>query len=353
LEADDLYAEGGSGHFDALLSHLFILQDDLAAFSAIFGEPDSSLRAEIEQHVHRNPGDWPVEYLWDRLGAFDCCNRRFLLLLEGLASPEVRPDEGFQRAFVKKVNEALHSSGAELRETGSRDGYPVFTAVSLSSVSAGRPKNLIFASQVKPDLRFRDAVNNDIEVVTNADKVMIYDRPIGPEGMRWADLQAWWADLRGIPNDEEAKNTLYRRLQEALPTNSPPQALFFRTFFSTYKERVPQLPALLPEVWLHWDPQTIEQRGVDALARFRMDFLMLLPGGARVVIEIDGKQHYTDENGQPSPAKYAAMVAADRDLRFARYDLFRFGGAELRGVAGTARVEEFFDLLFKRHGIKP
>ena len=46
-----------------------------------------------------------------------------------------------------------------------------------------------------------------------------------------------------------------------------------------FGEAIPDLPALLPEVWLHWDPQTVSERGREALLRFRMDFLLLLPGG--------------------------------------------------------------------------
>ncbi|GII32896.1 hypothetical protein [Planotetraspora mira] len=50
------------------------------------------------------------------------------------------------------------------------------------------------------------------------------------------------------------------------------------------------LPALLPEVWLHWDPKTVRARGTEALLRFRMDFLLLLSRGQRVVLEVDGRQ---------------------------------------------------------------
>ena len=46
---------------------------------------------------------------------------------------------------------------------------------------SGAMKNLIFASTgEKPELIFRDAVNNDVEIVKNADKVLIYDRPLPP-----------------------------------------------------------------------------------------------------------------------------------------------------------------------------
>jgi hypothetical protein len=312
---------------------------------------EPSLRHQIQRHVHDNPGDYSTLSLFEKLGAFECSHHRFRLFLEGLAGPDVRPGESDQRRFVAQVNDVILKCGAELRETGSEGGYPVFTIVSLTIGSLGRPKNLIFASSMKPDLRFRDAINNDVEIVSNADKVLVYDRPIPGDGVRWKDLQAWWAELRGIPNDTEAKKTLYFRLRSSLPSNSPPQMMLFETFFATFKGRIPDLPALLPEVWLHWDPKTVAERGADALARFRMDFLMLLPGSARVVIEVDGMHHYAGDDGRASPSRYAAMVSADRDLRLAGYEVFRFGAAELDRHAGRTSLSDFFQTLFRRYGV--
>ena len=114
--------------------------------------------------------------------------------LEGLASADVIPDEPAQRRIVAAVNPHLRPAGAELRETGTDGGYPVFSVVSTRAARARQPKNLIFASPVKPDIRITDAIDNDIEIVANADKVLVYDRPIGPGGVRWRDLQAWWKD---------------------------------------------------------------------------------------------------------------------------------------------------------------
>jgi hypothetical protein len=94
---------------------------------------------------------------------------------------------------------------------------------------------------------------------------------------------------------------------------SPPQRLLFESYFKHFKQSIPLLPALLPEVWLHWDPKTVRERGADALLRFRMDFLMLLPNNVRVVIEVDGKHHYADAHGVANSVAYAAMVAADRE----------------------------------------
>jgi very-short-patch-repair endonuclease len=347
LASEELYID--AQQFDNLLDSLWILDDDL--LGVFLGSPNRSLRGAILQHVHKNPDDWSVEELFDRLGAFDASNRRFALFIEGLASANVRPDESAQRRFVQVVNDSLKKCAVELRESGIEGGYPVFTIVSTREGALGRPKNLIFASPIKPDLRFRDAVNNDIEIVTNADKVLVYDRPIGVEGLLWRDLQLWWSETRAIPNDDEAKKTLYKRLRESLPEDSPPQENLFDAFYRGFGSAVPDLPALLPEVWLHWDPKTVRERGPDALKRFRMDFLLLLPSGVRVVIEVDGKQHYATEDGRADSKRYAAMVAADRDLKLAGYQVFRFGSAELTKETARGIVKTFFEELFKRFGV--
>jgi len=49
-----------------------------------------------------------------------------------------------------------------------------------------------------------------------------------------------------------------------------------------------------------------------------MDFLFVLSNSTRIVIEVDGKQHYSDDNIS-SPKKYAEMVSLDRDLKLLGY----------------------------------
>lgn len=336
--------------FNFLLDSLWVLETHATTVEELLSLSSHSLRSAIEKHVYRNPEDWSVEDLFDKLSALNASNRRFVLFLEGLASADVLLDEPAQRNFVGLVNGPLRACGVELRETGMDGGYPVFQVQSIS-LTKGRPKNLIFASRLKPDLRFRDAVNNDIEIVTNADKVLVYDRPIPPEGLRWSDLQSWWSETRRIPNDDNAKKTLYARLRESLPNNSPPQALFFNAFYSGFGTAVPNLPALLPEVWLHWDPKTARERGVDALTRFRMDFLLLLSSAVRVVIEVDGMHHYAQPQGRADGYRYAAMVAADRELKLAGYEVYRFGTEELNRNGSKQTVQRFFAALFNRYGV--
>ena len=345
IDIEELYLD--ARRFDELIERLWILDTDWL----LLGDKPMGLRADILRHVHRNRGDWPTEILFDQLGAYDASDRRFALFLEGLASADVRPDEAAQRHFVACVNEPLRNCGVELRETGSEGGYPTFSVVSLQTATKGSPKNLIFASAVKPDLRFRDALDNDIEIVTNADKVLVYDRPIGLDGLHWNDLQRWWSETEQIDDALVAKRSLYARLKSSLPRNSPPQTLLFEAFFEGFGSSIPILPILLPEVWLHWDPRTIKERGRDALLRFRMDFLLLLPQGVRVVIEVDGKHHYADASGSADVQRYAQMVQADRELKLAGYEVFRFGAVELQTPTAKKDAHAFFEALFRRYGV--
>jgi len=128
--------------------------------------------------------------------------------------------------------------------------------------------------------------------------------------------------------------------------------LFFRTFFKAYGDSVHGLPALLPEVWLHWDPVAARHRGLHAFPNHRMDSLMLLPGGRRVVFEIDGKQHYADGD-RADPRQYAKLTAGTRELQLAGYEVYRFGGSELAGEAGQQLVASFFSTLLDVHHVVP
>lgn len=71
--------------------------------------------------------------------------------------------------------------------------------------------------------------------------------------------------------------------------------------FEAYKTRYRRelegvMPALIPQVYLHYDPYTMREiaarGGPGPLVRQRMDFLLLLPNRTRIVIEVDGKHHY-------------------------------------------------------------
>lgn len=76
-----------------------------------------------------------------------------------------------------------------------------------------------------------------------------------------------------------------------------------------------------------------------------MDFLLLLPHGVRVVIEVDGKHHYAKGNGMADVHRYAQTMAADRDLKLAGYEVYRFGAAELQTSTAENDVKVFLCTL--------
>ena len=106
LSIDDLYLD--VERFDRLLETLWVI-GPADPMVSIFGGTDRSLRAAIDQHIYRNPEDWSVEQFFDKIGALDACDRRFVLFVEGLASADVRPDEEEQRRFARLVNNALRN----------------------------------------------------------------------------------------------------------------------------------------------------------------------------------------------------------------------------------------------------
>ena len=128
-------------------------------------------------------------------------------------------------------------------------------------------------------------------------------------------------------------------------------SLDFKTFLkkmhSKFKEK---LPALIPQVYLHYDPYTLQDlKNEKRLPRQRMDFLLLLSNNNRIVIEIDGKQHYSEGNTS-SPRLYSEMVSSDRELKLRGYDIYRFGGYELTIGDNTEKlIEDFCDSLFKKY----
>jgi very-short-patch-repair endonuclease len=298
-----------------------------------------TLQEGVYQHMILNP-DWTYKEFFGLVESFTLSERRFRSILEEVVHPEVRTDND-QKRFVDAINPILLRDGFELAPAEQISGHPIYRIFKKGGVS-GHFKNLIFAANgPKPQIILADAINNDIQIVRNQEFCLIYDRPIGLDGLSWSELVQWWAEAVS-PNDPE--RSLYQRLAESL--TSRPEKRLFRLYFEIlrecYKDR---LPAIIPQVYLHYDPYTIRhQPNGSSLVRQRMDFLLLLRHRQRVVIEIDGKQHYA--NGDvASPERYAAMVAEDRNLRLLGYEVYRFGGYELMQDNPREIVEPFLNRL--------
>lgn len=251
---------------------------------------------------------------------------------------------------------------------GARRGYlsdlfgPVFSGLDkLDSTASdtnlrgadGQLRNLIFASAgQKPEIVLRDAIANVVEVTRHADSCLFYDRPLTAAGLTWGGLMDWWRATVGHAgkNDLDIARSLYNRLSAAVRHN-PVERLVFRTYCERYASPAArETPALLPQVYLHFDPLTRKQRQGrhSVLARERMDFLLLLPKAVRIVLEVDGKQHYADGE-TASPQLYSQMAAEDRRLRLRGYEVYRFGGFELSQPEATAMLRAFFDDLLEKH----
>jgi hypothetical protein len=214
----------------------------------------------------------------------------------------------------------------------------------------GELKNIIFAADgPKPRIVISDALNNLIDVVEGADRCLIYDRPLPSGGLTWRELVSWWTATNSIADDRNAATSLYRRLSRSLA--SPPEQLLFTTYCARYADGHTDVPALIPQVYLHYSPYTARElaamNGME-LPRERMDFLLLPGGRMRVVVEVDGQQHYADHDGMASPRRYAEMAREDRKIRLSGYEVFRFGGSELKGASGERLVRDFFDQLLER-----
>ncbi|MCG8969045.1 hypothetical protein JRC61_25975 [Streptomyces sp. CL12-4] len=225
---------------------------------------------------------------------------------------------------------------------------------------SGAFKNLIFAADgAKPDLVLRDAVNNEVEIVRHADACLVFTDPLPHHGLTWRQMVTWWQKNHQPDADEKtAADGLYRRLYRSL--DSVPEQLLMITYCARYAEEGGfDLPALIPQVYLHYDPYTRKSgKQSGALPRQRMDFLLLAPDRSRIVLEVDGVQHYgrpnpPDEKGRIThtavPRLYAEMVAEDRRLRLAGYEIYRFGGWELTAPGGRQLLEDFFTTLLARH----
>jgi AbiJ N-terminal domain 3 len=309
---------------------------------------------DIVQHRVMNE-DWDDDWIFrdSRFGLADS-DEALLQFLAEMLHPAVRTDPIEVERLHNFLNGVLVHDGYELVQVGDISGAPLFAPRRVGVGVRGTMKNLIFAAiGPKPQIVLIDAVNNDLRITGNVQGCLMYDRPLAAHGLTWAEMTAWWADREGMIGApvRQVSLSLYRRLERSLGDNGAERRIL-RTYADRYVRLGPDIPALVPQVYLHYDPHVRSHYppGAAPLSRQRMDFLMLLPHRTRVVIECDGVQHYADDQMLPNPRRYAEMVAEDRELRLAGYEVYRFGGAELvDGPDTERRLDDFFDRLADRH----
>lgn len=330
--------------------------------------------SEIARHMDRFD-DWPESYLLESI--IDCLqlsDDQFGFFLEQYVNPNIhhyhwseeerRQVDVHNSKLVALVNSYLEHDGYKLviKDTiGDKDFYQcITTRVGVY----GSIKNIIFAAKYKPEIAFTDALNNDVLITKNQDQCLIYDRAIPQNGVTWGELLSWYTEKYEVERNPEVK--FVRRLCDCLDVSfkekgetSGPETWMLQAYYELKKQLGDDIPALIPQVYLYYDPQTLQQRGYKLFEHQKMDFLMIFSHRDRVVIEIDGKQHYANSN-TASPQLYSAMVAAHREMSLLGYDVYRFGGYEFYGAKDNDEIKralienlkQFFRRLFEKYGIQ-
>ncbi|MCD0157446.1 hypothetical protein [Deinococcus sp. 6GRE01] len=274
------------------------------------------------------------------LNPFDSKRLYVRAAIDGLKRPELE-------ALALRVIERY--SGASEHE---EQVEALRASLEVDRTGGKAPKNLIFAGTAKPVIGLSDVMDGKIDIIEGAEHCLVYDRPIGGDGLTWMSLADWY----GEPLDFDVFGGAFDKLKERLKLvlMSEAEHRFFESYWAqTVEANNWNAPALLPQVALLHDPKTAKQRGgVSHYKHQRMDFVLLTRTGKRVILEIDGKQHYSNDDGTSSPRLYAEMVAADRELKLKGYEVYRFGGYELMSQAKSDQaVRDFLNSFFPMHGI--
>jgi AbiJ N-terminal domain 3 len=270
----------------------------------------SSASGDVFMHRVMNPEDWDEDWIFHdhRFGLTDSDDALLRFLAEML-HPAVRTDLAEVEELHAFLNSVLIRDGYEIIQAGAISGAPVFTGRRIGSGVRGPMKNLIFAAiGPKPEIVLDDAVNNDLRIVRNEENCLVYDRPLAGHRLLWSELAGWWADREHLAGQPERAvwRSLHQRLRASIDASNGAELRIFDAYAKRYAAHGPDIPALLPQVYLHYDPYTkahYQPMAPAPLQRQRMDFLLLLPHNARVVIECDGQQHYADGTGQPTTVR--------------------------------------------------
>lgn len=312
--------------------------------------------------------DWDFTYLFDTiLDLSNVADDKSIYFCEQYVNPVFRrrrldEDEEWidvNQECVDAINQGLSDVGLSLQPAGQTAGRIKYKVLPVNQGAQEPIKNIIFAAKYKPDIVLDDALANDIRVV-NANGALIYDQGIPSNGITWEELTNWY-ELLEIDNTEKQMAHLFYNCLD-----SEPERLFFKAYVAYLKKHGKTIPALIPQVYMYYDPKTKAQREWQIFEHQKMDFMMIISPTQRVVFEIDGAQHYSEDEIAPgtkykhyaSPARYAEMMKAHRDMSLAGYDVYRFGGRELwvnDSVSEQQIIEEigrFFDSLFEKYYVE-
>lgn len=333
----------------------------------VFPDVTESTELEIARHMDRFD-DWDFAFLFDTiLKLEDVPDEKFIYFCEQYVHPIFRrsyydsdSDERIDPTVqcIEAINKGLSDVGLALKPTSQTAGREIYKAVPLVQGAQTPIKNIIFAAKYKPDIVLDDALSNGIKIV-DANGALVYEDGIPADGISWERICDWYKNEAA----EETEKKLVKRFYECLDSDA--EKLFFKAYILFMKEVGKNIPALIPQVYLYYDPKIQSQRELKIFEHQKMDFMMIIGPSQRVVIEIDGQQHYADDGIAPSaqykhyasPIRYAEMMKAHREMSLAGYDVYRFGGRELWIGGGVseediiARIKDFFNELFLKYRI--
>lgn len=327
----------------------------------------TSLLSEIARHCDTFSGDWGDDTgIFDMVNIFHWSDQEFLYFCKEYVNPVFNRSEwnekqgkwvSLQPDCVEAINLYLRDCGYELRPSNKIGDKVEYELYELTGVK-GKINNIVFAATMKPDILLTDVLNHTVQIPVDEDKYLLYDKEIAANGLSWKELAEWYDESHWIL-DKSLEERLYDAVKNC---KSPIEEQFFEYYLEIVKEFGDGIPALLPQVYLYYDSKVQKERTIKIFDHQCMDFLMLFSGSQRVVIELDGVQHYSEGtvriSGSEYPQhlasteKYASMVSAQREMTLAGYEVFRFGGREFQNP-GQAQVmiRQFFLDLFSKHGV--
>lgn len=336
---------------------------NLQNMPSIYGEV--SREEDILRHMVRNDDLTYKQLLEDVLKVIYVSDSTFKRFIEELVYPDVRSTER-QKEYVNVLNGFLKNDGYSLLCSNYVSGNPIYTLQKNVRGVGNEVKNIIFAGiGGKPDIVLDDSLSNTIKIIDNGVDCLVYNQIVPSDGLKWKELVMWWSNKDEY--DENNADKLFDRLIKSMDSN--PEKNFMWVYYQCFikGKSNPDLPALIPQVYCHYDPKSAVMRKGTVYVHQRMDFLMLFSDKERVVIEIDGMQHFSDEQefevlldkkvdkvrkNIASSKKYAEMVEDDRKLKLYGYNVFRFGGYEfMQEQHPKSKIMHFFDRLFELYGV--
>lgn len=129
----------------------------------------------------------------------------FIETLEGLCAqteynfsfnPEYKKSLKYVTSFMRETNGSpIPNDYVNIKTEKNKCVF----ALELKLASFGKVKNIIFAAEgYKPEIILVDALENNLEIVKNAEYCLVYDLTLINESLTTEDLSNWWKQKHGV-----------------------------------------------------------------------------------------------------------------------------------------------------------